>query len=123
MLIAAFAILGAALLLGSVLAVLHLREPGAARPPRRFGALHGLLGIAGFLALLLALRGPARGLETGTASFGLIAAALVGLALLAGGGILATRLLRRRLPGALLGIHATLAVGGVVILAAYVLVG
>ncbi len=65
MLIAALVILGAAVLLGSVLAVLHLRRQGVA-PPVFLGALHGLLAISGFVCLLLALRGSPRGLETGT---------------------------------------------------------
>ena len=46
MLNAAFIVLGIAVLLGGVLAVLHLRE-GAAPPPLPFGALHGLIAIAG----------------------------------------------------------------------------
>ena len=44
-------------------------------------------------------------------------AALVGLTQLA------ARLRNRRLPGMLIGIHATLAVGGFVVLLAYVLAG
>jgi hypothetical protein len=123
MLTATFAILGAAVLLGSVLAVVHLRAGAAASPPRSLAALHGLLGLGGFACLVLGLRGPSRGLETGTASFGAIAAALLGLAAVAGGGIVATRLVKRRLSGALIGIHATLAVGGFVVLAAYLLAG
>ncbi len=68
MLIAAFVILGVAVLLGSVLALLHLRE-GAAEPPWPLGALHGLLAIGGLGGLILTLGGPPRGLEQGTASF------------------------------------------------------
>jgi len=137
MLIVAFIILGCAVALGSALAVLHLRTPTdatslpASRPVARplawpvpwpLGALHGLLGIGGLICLLLALRGPARGLAQGTASFGAIAATLFALAALAGGGILVRHLRRKRRAGALIGIHATLAVGGFVILAAYLLV-
>lgn len=123
MLTATFALLGAAVLLGSVLAVVHLRAGDAASPPSSIAALHGLLGLRGFACLVLGLLGPPQGLETGTASFGAIAAALIGLAALAGSGILATRFVKRRLSGALIGIHATLAVGGFVVLAAYLLAG
>jgi hypothetical protein len=123
MLIAAFVILSTAMLLGTVLAVLHLRSEGAAVPPWPLAGIHGLLAIGGFGCLLLALRGPPRGLATGTASFGTIAAALVALAALVGGGILGMHLLKRRLPGMLIGIHATLAVSGFVFLATYILLG
>jgi hypothetical protein len=122
MLNAAFIVLGIAVLLGCVLAVLHLRT-GAAPPPWPFGALHGLIAVAGLGLLTLALRGPPRGLEQGTGAFGIIAAVLIALAALAGLALLAARLRKRRLSGTLIGIHATLAVGGFVILLAYVLAG
>lgn len=119
MLIAAFIVLAAAVLLGSGLAVAHLRSEAAAAVPAWLGALHALLGLGGLGLLALALRGPPRGLTQGTASFGMISAALIALAALFGGGILARRLRASR-AGALLGIHATLAVSGFVMLAAYV---
>jgi hypothetical protein len=55
--------------------------------------------------------------------FGCVATLLLALALLAGLAIVLTRLRRRRVPGLLIGIHAMIAVSGVVILAAYALVG
>jgi hypothetical protein len=138
-LIAAFSILGFAALLGSALAVLHLRaQSGAASPVKSsptkswsvswpvswpVAALHGLLGIGGLICLVLALRGPPRGLAQDTASFGAIAAGFFTLAALAGGGILAMHLRKRRRAGALIGLHAALAVSGFVILAAYLLAG
>jgi len=134
MLIAAFLILGCAVLLGSALAVLYLlastATPASAPVSWRVSwpvswpvaALHGLVGIGGLICLALALRGPPRGIAEGTASFGAIAATLFALAALAGGGLLAMRLRKRR-PGALIGVHAALAVSGFVILAAYLLVG
>ena len=120
MLIVAFVILGAAMLLGSVLAVLHTRE-GAAPPPWRLGALHGLIAIGGLACLGLALRGPPRGLDQGTGSFGMIAAVLVALAAVAGVALLSARFRRRRLSGTLIGVHATLAVSGFVVLIVYVM--
>ena len=104
MLIAAFIVLGCAVLLGTALAVLHLRTqsgPPASWPavPWPLAALHGLIGIGGLICLLLAL------------------------AALAGGGLLATRLRNRRRPGTLIGVHAALAVSGFVVLAAYLLAG
>ena len=83
------------------------------------GWIHGGLGAAGFGLLVAGLRGPARGVAQGAGSFGLVAAAFVGAALLLGLVVLAARL-RRKAPSMLaVGVHATLAVGGVVMLAAY----
>ncbi len=123
MLIAAFVILGTAVLLGSVLAILHLHTQDAAAAPWPLAALHGLVAIGGLGCLVLALRGPPRGLDQGTASFGMISATLIALAAVAGCGLLAAHLLKRRVSGTLVGVHATLAVSGFVVLAAYVLVG
>ena len=122
MLNAAFALLGVAVLLGSALALLHLRA-GAAAPPWPLGALHGFIAIIGLGLLALALRGPPRGLAQGTGSFGTIAAVLIALAATVGLAQLAARLRQRRLPGLLIGVHATLAIGGFVVLLAYVLAG
>jgi hypothetical protein len=119
MLTAALLLLGLALLAGSVAAVMFLR---AGRVPVPLAALHGLIGLGGFFWLLLALRGPPRGLATGTSAFGAIAAVLIALAAIAGGCILAAHRVKPRLAGTLIGVHATLAVSGVVILAAYLLV-
>jgi len=122
MLIAAFVILGVAVLLGSGLAVLHLQTKRST-PPWSLAALHGLFAVGGLSCLALALRGPPRGLEYGVASFGIIAASLITLAALIGVALLATRIFKTRIAGIMIGIHATLAVGGFVILAAYVLLG
>jgi hypothetical protein len=84
---------------------------------------HGALGLAGFIVLLFSLGGPPRGAALGLAGFGRAAAILLGLTLLAGGEMLFERLRYRRLPILLVGLHATLAIGAVVILAAYTMVG
>lgn len=121
MLFAAFIILGSAALLGTALAILHLRvEAGAAPWPLR--VLHGILGIGGLACLVFVLRGPPRGLDEGTASFGMIGAVLITLAALFGVGVLAAHIKGRR-AGTLIGIHATLAVGGIVVLTAYLFAG
>ena len=122
---AAFSILGTAVLLGTALFVLHLR-PGQTAAPPPLAALHGLLGIGGLLCLILALRNAPLRPGHGTASFGTISAVLIAVAALLGGGILAMRLVKspgkRSRAGALIAVHATVAVSGFVILAAYVLV-
>jgi hypothetical protein len=123
MLVAALIILALAALLGSALSVLHLRTKGAATPPWPLAALHGLLAIGGLCYLALALRGPPRGLDQGTASFGIIAITLTTLAALIGAGLLAAHVFKRRVPGIVVGIRATLAVSGLAILAAYVFAG
>jgi hypothetical protein len=49
-------ILAAVVLLGTALALLHLRANGVAPPPMPLGLLHGLLAIIGPCCLALALR-------------------------------------------------------------------
>jgi hypothetical protein len=68
MLLIAFILFAVVVLLGSALAVLHLRGNGATTPPRPLAALHGLLTIVRLCCLTLALRGPPRGLAQGMAS-------------------------------------------------------
>jgi hypothetical protein len=114
----AFALLGAAVLAGSGLAALQLIAKRPAIPPW-LTALHGLLAVGGFIVLVLALRGPPRGIASGASAFGLIAAVLAALAVVAGSAALAARLRRKRVTGILVGVHATLAVSAFVILAAY----
>ncbi|MGH6677279.1 MAG: hypothetical protein ACRECE_13770 [Xanthobacteraceae bacterium] len=116
-----FAVLLLAVALGTLLALLHLR-PGRASPPWPFGALHGLIAAGGFGLLLGSLGGPPRGLINGTAEFGVFAAALFALALIAGLGLLALLRAGRR-PGFLIAVHAALAITGFVLLAAYVFAG
>ena len=127
MLAAAFTILTIAVALGAVLAVLHLRTNKTATPPLPppwpLGALHGIIALTGLGCLALALRGPPRGLQQGTASFGLIATVLFVLAALLGAKLLAARILKKPIGGGTIAIHATLAVSGFVILAAYVFAG
>ena len=118
LLVTAFALLGAAVVAGSVLGLLHLLPRRPAIPPW-LTALHGVLAAGGFIVLILALRGPPRGVASGTGAFGLIAAALLALALAAGGCVLACRLLKTPLAGLLAGVHATLAIAGFVFLTAY----
>ncbi len=118
MLLAAMMLLGVAILAGLALVVrLSLARPGMARWP---AAMHGLLGAAGFAVLLLGLRGPARGVRQGAGSFGLIAAGFLGVTLLIALTIVAAQVRRRRPPVVAVAIHATLAIGGFVMLAAYV---
>jgi hypothetical protein len=112
-----------ATLLGGGLAAAHLHAaPGRLRG-WWLGAVHGVLGVAGFGALLVALRGPPRGVAMGVGSFGASAAVLLAMALIAGLGILVVRLRGRRVGSLVVGVHATVAISGVVVLAAYVLVG
>lgn len=122
MLATAFVLLGIAVVLGSVVAVLYLSREGRTIPCYP-GALHGLLALVGLGCLVLALHGPPRGLHSGSASFGMISAVLLGFAALAGGGLLMMRLRKRPPASLLLGVHATLAVCGFVILGVYVLDG
>lgn len=123
MLTAAFWTLGAAVALGAAAAWPHLRAPAVGVGRWLPGAAHGSLAALGFVLLVLALPGASRGAAAGVAAFGPVAAALAGLALLAGLGMLVARLRRKRPPGALVGVHATLGVSGFVILLAYLFSG
>jgi hypothetical protein len=85
------------------------------------GAAHGIAGAAGVVLLLMALRGPPRGVATGSSSFGLEAAVLLGAALLAGLAIvvLARQRVRERAVTGAMVVHALLAVTGYVLWVAY----
>jgi hypothetical protein len=123
MLLPAFVLLSLASLVGIVLAGMHLHA-GRVLPLRwPAWALHGGLGLAGFVALLFGLGGPPRGAALGVAGFGRVAAVLFAIALLVGLAILLGRLRRWRFPLFVVGVHATIAIGAVVVLAAYTLVG
>jgi hypothetical protein len=109
-------------LLGAALAIQILRRP-TQPPPRALAWLHGIAALLSYGVLLVALMGPARGTATGTQSFGLVAALLLLLAALVGIVSLALHLFRRRMPGIAIGIHASVAIFGYVILAVYLLAG
>jgi hypothetical protein len=120
MLSLAFGLLLIAAVLGSVLAAMHLR--GRSTPRLWLGVVHALLGGTGFVALLFALRGPPRGAAMGVAEFGRIGAVLLALALMVGLVVFVLRV-RRRASGLVMGIHASIAISGIVVLAAYTLMG
>lgn len=116
MLLASTIMAAIAILLGLTLAGMFAH--GTAYPAL-LGWLHGALGVAGLLLLLLALRGPPRGVAIGAGKFGVIGAWLLAGALLFGLLMLRDRLRRRALPGLAVGIHATLAIAGFVMLVVY----
>lgn len=121
MLALAFWILAAAVALGTGLAFMHLR---AARvPPWPVGALHGVLGAAGLGVLILALRGPARGVKYGVSAFGPVAAVLAALALLVGLIVLLLARRFKRATGLAIAAHSTIAVTAFVLLSAYLSLG
>lgn len=108
----AFYVLCVTVALGSALAIPYFR--GAVRRlPWPIGLVHGLLGAGGLAVVLLALR---RGLPPsamGTTGFAPAAAVLLAVALALG---LSIALRRRRPPGLLVAIHASLAIAGFVVL-------
>ena len=109
--------------LGGLLATLHGRASPAAIAAWPVGILHGLFGSIGLIALVFALRGPPHGAAAGVAGFGRIAAVLLAAALMASLPLVLARLRRRPPPGLLIGVHASLAISGIVLLAAYTFVG
>ncbi len=124
MLITAFAILGATVLAGMGLGVLHLLKE---QPPGRLtwqGALHGLGGAAGVSLLLLALSRPgalrtAHAAKMGAGGFADASGALLCLALAGGLVMLVANLRRRPIAGSLVAAHSVIAIIGYVILATY----
>jgi hypothetical protein len=112
-------LLAVAVAIGTFLAV---RRKGRL-PALSVGAAHGTIGLTGLGVLIYLLPGSHRGEATGSQSFGVIAAALLAAAAAVGLGMLALHLRARRLSGGLVGVHATLAVCGFVILAVYAMLG
>jgi len=104
----ALILFGIAALGGIVLAVLRLR--GAALPPMGLAIVHGLLGAAGLVALILAIVNAQTPALAKTALIGFLIAALGGFALFS------FHLRRKALPIPLMVIHALVAVISFVIL-------
>lgn len=126
MLLYSLCLIGAAGTVGLGLAVWYLQSEGRHIPHWAFGLLHATLAIAGFALLLVVLSGPEKGALYGAPLMGRIAAGFLVLALLTGLLPVNARLRRRRLPlpSLVIGMHATMAISGIVILAAfYTLVG
>jgi len=124
MLTVSFYVLSAAVLAGVVLALLHLRATSAAqRPPWTAGAVHGVGGVIGLALLLIALRGPPRGVLSGTGSFGLQAAGFLGAAMVAGIGIIVLARRGSQSISLMMVVHGLLAMTGYVLLLAYVSLG
>ena len=123
MLLSSLCLIGAAVTLGLGLAIWYLQSEGRRIPPFALAALHGALAVSGFILLLIVLSGPLppKGDMYGAPLMGRIAAGFLVLALLTGLLPLNARLRRRRLPlpSLVIGMHATMAISGVVILAAF----
>ena len=119
MLIAALSTMGVTICLGMWLGALYLvRE----EPPKRIlvtGIIHGSTGAVCVLLLLLALRGPARGVHTGAGAFGWVSFAMLATALLGGATILSFHLRRRGAPTLLIAMHGMLGAAGGILLAAW----
>ncbi len=116
--IAAAYLLTATALLGLGVLLLPLRWP-AASASWLPGAVHGACGVSGFALLAWSLGGPRRGVAMGAGSFGVVAAWLFGATLATAASMAAARLRRARPNVLAIGLHATLAVGGLTLLAAY----
>jgi hypothetical protein len=119
MLLTAFYILSAAVVLGLGLSLFHL----GVVPWRSWivAALHGVVAATGLGVLVFALKGPVRGFAHGVDSFGEIAALLAAAALLLGSIFLFFPKTSRH--GWLIGAHATLGIAAFVFLSGYVLLG
>jgi hypothetical protein len=113
----AIILLTIAVVLGTGLALWHLRATDqASRPPVTVGVVHGGFGVSGFAVLLLVLQGPPRGVSAGAGSFGPTAAVLFATALLFG---VVIWLRRRNTPVVLIAIHSGIAITAYVLLVAW----
>lgn len=121
MLLPAFYVLTAAVLIGLALALFHLGM--LPRRPWIAGLLHALLALTALILLIAALGGPARGAEYGVQSFGLIAAALGYIALAIGLVIAGLQILARKSVGWLIGAHVTVGIAAYFLLMTYVALG
>jgi len=110
------------MLFGFVLAALNLRTSDRA-PPFLVRLAHGVLGGTGLAALLLTMGEPAHGANHGVGTFRIDAMVLLGTALLMGLGILVTFRVAPKSAGAMIALHATIAMFGLAILAAYASLG
>ena len=88
------------------------------RLPIGAGIAHGTLGVVGLGLLLFALQGPARGIDTGVASFGTASAALF-----AGAALTGVVMLRLRRKAIVMAVHAGIAITGYVLLLAWYALG
>jgi hypothetical protein len=122
MLADAFLLLLVAVAFGGVLAIVQLRSASPPRIPLPVGLLHALLGACGITLAALA-PSEAAAARAGAGGFRSIGVALLCLALVAGLVILHRRVRGRRLTTTLVGIHALVAISGVVVLGAYLAVG
>jgi hypothetical protein len=108
-------ILTAAVAAGTGLALWHLRASDDVKGPSlAAGVAHGIAGAGGLVVLLLALRGPARGVDAGVGSFGPASAILLTGALVTGLAILSMR--RKAI---VIAIHTGIAITGYVLLLAW----
>ena len=112
----------AAATIGALLAVVQLQRPARPPIPWYISVVHGLIGAAG-TALMLAAPARAAAAATGAGAFRAIAAVLLLLALAAGLWILRSRITGHRLSFSVVGVHALLAISGVVLLGAYLAAG
>lgn len=102
---------------GTILALLHLRaSEGIGHPPLWMGVLHGLAGVVGLGVLLVALRGPERGIASGVGGFGRTASWLFAGAVASG---VLVWIRRRKGPAIPVILHAGIAVTAWVLLLAW----
>jgi hypothetical protein len=120
----AFGVLGVAVMFGLALSAALMLPDVPLRPRILGGYAHGAIGIAGFVVLLAALaRAAPHVSRSGTGSFGTMAMALLAATVLAGVLVFIGHQRRRPAGAVVVALHATLAVAGYVMLAAYISVG
>jgi hypothetical protein len=117
----AFWTLTAAIILGMYLSLFYLEL--LRRRSLALGIVHALVAVASLIILFFALKGPVRGIHTGTQSFGEFSLIVGGIAFIVGLTFYLRQRFFRKTTFWIVGAHVTLGIVAYVYLLAYVVMG
>jgi hypothetical protein len=106
--------------LGGYLSIGYLRGTPPPAAGWMLGLVHGVVGAAGLLELVIGLGGKRDLAAYGVAGFGIGAEGLLGIAILLGLLVIVAQWRGKRLSGVVIGAHASVAITAIVLVAAIV---
>ena len=109
--------------LGGYLSIGYLRGTPPPAAGWMLGLVHGVVGAAGLLELVIGLDRHPPPASAGVAGFGVGAEALLGLAILLGLLVIMAAWRGKRLSGVVIGAHASVAITAIVLVSAIVALG